>query len=131
MRVLKDILYKVEIDAVVGNTSGTINKLQFDSRKVELNDAFVAIRGSISDGHEYIAQAIDKGALAIICEELPKEIVNGVTYIKVGNAQQALAFMAANYYDNPSEKLKLVGVTGTNGKTTIATLLYNLFTKKL
>ena len=101
MRVLKDILYKVEIDAVVGNTSVTINRLQFDSRKVELNDAFVAIRGSISDGHEYIEQAIEKGALAVICEELPKEIVNGVTYIKVGNAQQALAFMAANYYDNP------------------------------
>ncbi len=129
MRVLKDILYKVQIDAVVGNTSVTINKLQFDSRKVELNDAFVAIRGSISDGHKFIEQAINQGALAVICEEFPKEIVNGITYIKVGNAQQALAFMAANYYDNPSAKLKLVGVTGTNGKTTIATLLYNLFTK--
>ncbi|WP_339655608.1 UDP-N-acetylmuramoyl-L-alanyl-D-glutamate--2,6-diaminopimelate ligase, partial [uncultured Salegentibacter sp.] len=129
MRVLKDILYKVQIDAVVGNTSVTINKLQFDSRKVELNDAFVAIRGSISDGHNFIEQAINQGALAVICEEFPKEIVNGITYIKVENAQQALAFMAANYYDNPSEKLKLVGVTGTNGKTTIATLLYNLFTK--
>jgi len=129
LRVLKDILYKVQIDAVVGNTSVTINKLQFDSRKVELNDAFVAIRGSISDGHNFIEQAINQGALAVICEEFPKEIVNGITYIKVENAQQALAFMAANYYDNPSEKLKLVGVTGTNGKTTIATLLYNLFTK--
>ncbi|PKD16559.1 UDP-N-acetylmuramoylalanyl-D-glutamate--2,6-diaminopimelate ligase [Salegentibacter salinarum] len=129
MRVLKDILYKVQIDAVVGNTSVTINKLQFDSRKVELNDAFVAIRGSISDGHKFIEQAINQGALAVICEEFPNEIVNGITYIKVGNAQQALAYMAANYYDNPSEKLKLVGVTGTNGKTTIATLLYNLFIK--
>ncbi|WP_133548623.1 UDP-N-acetylmuramoyl-L-alanyl-D-glutamate--2,6-diaminopimelate ligase [Salegentibacter sp. 24] len=129
MRVLKDILYKVKIDAVVGNTSVTINKLEFDSRKVELNDAFVAIRGSLSDGHEFINQAINQGALAVICEEFPQEIVNGVTYIKVGNTQQALAYIAANYYDNPSEKLKLIGVTGTNGKTTIATLLYHLFTK--
>ncbi|TDN84334.1 UDP-N-acetylmuramoylalanyl-D-glutamate--2,6-diaminopimelate ligase [Salegentibacter sp. 24] len=122
-------MYKVKIDAVVGNTSVTINKLEFDSRKVELNDAFVAIRGSLSDGHEFINQAINQGALAVICEEFPQEIVNGVTYIKVGNTQQALAYIAANYYDNPSEKLKLIGVTGTNGKTTIATLLYHLFTK--
>ena len=129
MRVLKDILYKVEIDAVVGNTSVTVNSLQFDSRKVAFNDTFVAIRGSVSDGHKYIGQAIENGALAVICEEFPKQIVNGVTYVKVEDSQEALAFMAANYYDNPSEKLKLVGVTGTNGKTTIATLLYNLFTK--
>lgn len=129
MKVFKDILYRVQIEAVVGSTSVSINKLQFDSRKVELNDAFVAIRGSISDGHKFIEQAINNGALAVICEEIPEQIVNGVTYVEVKNTQQALAFMAANYYENPSEKLKLIGVTGTNGKTTIATLLYNLFTK--
>ncbi|SHG05429.1 UDP-N-acetylmuramoylalanyl-D-glutamate--2,6-diaminopimelate ligase [Salegentibacter echinorum] len=129
MKVFKDILYRVQIEAVVGSTSVSINKLQFDSRKVELNDAFVAIRGSISDGHKFIEQAVNNGALAVICEEIPEQIVNGVTYVEVKNTQQALAFMAANYYENPSEKLKLIGVTGTNGKTTIATLLYNLFTK--
>lgn len=129
MKVLKDILYKVRMEAVTGNTSVAIQKIHFDSRKVELNDVFVAIRGAVSDGHRFIKQAVDKGAVAVICEEIPSELVNGVTYVQVKNTQEALAFMAANYYDNPSEKLKLVGVTGTNGKTTIATLLYELFTK--
>ncbi len=117
------------MEAVSGSTAVTINSIHFDSRKVELNDVFVAIRGTVSDGHQFIKTAVDKGALAIICEELPQNIVNGITYVQVANSQTALAVMAANYYDNPSENLKLVGVTGTNGKTTIATLLYNLFTK--
>lgn len=117
------------MEAVVGKTSVHINTIQFDSRKVEFNDVFVAVRGTLSDGHEYISNAVNQGALAIICEVLPKDIVNGITYVQVKNSQKALAFMAANYYDNPSENLKLVGITGTNGKTTIATLLYNLFTK--
>lgn len=117
------------MEAVTGNTSVAVNNIQFDSRKVELNDVFVAIRGTLSDGHKFIEQAVNKGALAVICEELPKDIVNGVTYVQVNDSQRALAYMAANFYDNPSEKLKLVGVTGTNGKTTIATLLYQLFTK--
>ncbi|MDT0642391.1 UDP-N-acetylmuramoyl-L-alanyl-D-glutamate--2,6-diaminopimelate ligase [Zunongwangia sp. F363] len=129
MIVLRDILYRVGMEAVVGNTGVTINKLHFDSRKVELNDAFVAIRGTLSDGHDYIKMAVNKGALVVVCEELPKDIVNGVTYVQVEDSKMALAYMAANYYGNPSEKLKLVGVTGTNGKTTIATLLYDLFTK--
>ena len=129
MKVLKDILYKVSMEAVVGQTSVHINAIQFDSRKVEFNDVFVAVKGTLSDGHKYISQAVNQGALAIICEVLPKDIVNGITYVQVENSQNALAFMAANYYDNPSENLKLVGITGTNGKTTIATLLYHLFTK--
>ena len=129
MKVLKDILYRVSMEAVVGNTSVHINAIQFDSRKVEFNDVFVAVKGTLSDGHEYISTAVNQGALAVICEVLPKNIVNGVTYIQVENSQKALAFMAANYYENPSENLKLVGITGTNGKTTIATLLYHLFTK--
>ncbi|MFN4761523.1 UDP-N-acetylmuramoyl-L-alanyl-D-glutamate--2,6-diaminopimelate ligase [Gillisia sp. Q332] len=129
MKVLKDILYKVSMEAVVGQTSVQIHAVQFDSRKVEFNDVFVAVRGTLSDGHEYISKAVNQGALAIICEVMPKNIVNGVTYVQVENSQKALAFMAANYYDNPSENLKLIGITGTNGKTTIATLLYHLFTK--
>lgn len=129
MKVLKDILYKVSMEAVVGKTSVQINTIQFDSRKVEFNDAFVAVRGTLSDGHAFIPTAVNQGALAIICEVMPKDIVNGVTYVQVEDSQKALAFMAANYYDNPSENLKLVGITGTNGKTTIATLLYHLFTK--
>lgn len=117
------------MEAVSGSTAITINSIQFDSRKVGLNDVFVAVKGTISDGHKFITNAVDQGALAVICEELPANIINGVTYVQVGDSQTALAIMAANYYDNPSENLKLVGVTGTNGKTTIATLLYNLFTK--
>jgi UDP-N-acetylmuramoyl-L-alanyl-D-glutamate--2,6-diaminopimelate ligase len=114
---------------VIGNTNVAITNVEFDSRKVSLNDVFVATRGTVSDGHEYIKNAVNQGAIAIVCEELPKDTVNGVTYVKVQNAQQALAFMASNFYENPSENLQLVGVTGTNGKTTIASLLYQLYTK--
>ena len=129
MTTLKDILYKVSIDKVIGNTNVAITKIEFDSRKVSLNDVFVAIRGTVSDGHEYIKTAVNQGALAVVCEELPAETINGVTYVQVENSQQALAFMASNYYENPSENIQLVGVTGTNGKTTIASLLYQLYTK--
>ncbi len=129
MKVLKDILYKVGIEAVKGATDVVIQKIEFDSRKIELNDVFVAIRGAVSDGHDFIEKALSLGASVIICEEFPKVIVNGVTYIKVANSNEALAFMASNYYENPSSKIKLVGVTGTNGKTTIASLLYQLFKK--
>ncbi|MGB8373998.1 MAG: UDP-N-acetylmuramoyl-L-alanyl-D-glutamate--2,6-diaminopimelate ligase [Salegentibacter sp.] len=129
MIVLKDILYRVRMEAVAGNTAVAINNLHFDSRKVELNDCFVAIRGTVSDGHDFIAKAVDQGALVVVCEELPDNVVNGITYVQVKDSKEALAYMAANYYGNPSEKLQLVGVTGTNGKTTIATLLYDLFSK--
>lgn len=129
MKVLKDILYKVSLEAVVGNTSVAINAIHFDSRNISLNDVFVAIRGTLSDGHQYIDQAIEKGALAVICEEMPSQKINGVTYVQVKDSQEALAFMAANFFEEPSRNLKLVGVTGTNGKTTVASLLYQLFTK--
>ncbi|WP_445714945.1 UDP-N-acetylmuramoyl-L-alanyl-D-glutamate--2,6-diaminopimelate ligase [Flavobacterium sp.] len=129
MKVLKDILYKVGIEAVHGTTDIAISKIEFDSRKVELNDVFVAIKGTLSDGHQFIDKALQKGAIAIVCEEFPSVIVNGVTYIKVKDSNEALAFLAANYYENPSENIRLVGVTGTNGKTTIASLLYQLFKK--
>lgn len=127
--VLKDILYKVPLEAVVGNTGVSVNSIQFDSREVNFNDAFVAINGTISNGHKFIEKACENGAIVIVCEEMPKTLVNGITYIQVKNSQQALAIMASNFYGNPSENLKLVGVTGTNGKTTIASLLHQLFTK--
>jgi UDP-N-acetylmuramoyl-L-alanyl-D-glutamate--2,6-diaminopimelate ligase len=127
--ILKDILYKVAIEAVKGSTEITIGKIDFDSRKIAQNDLFVAIRGTISDGHEFIAKAIELGATAIVCDTLPETIVEGITYIQVKDTNTALAVMAANYFDHPSQKLQLVGVTGTNGKTTIASLLYQLYKK--
>jgi UDP-N-acetylmuramoyl-L-alanyl-D-glutamate--2,6-diaminopimelate ligase len=127
MIYLKDILYKVPIEKTIGTTAVAINNLHFDSRKVELNDVFVAIRGSLSDGHDYIKMASEKGALAIICESLPELIINGITYVQVADSNRALALMTDNYFGNPSESLKLIGVTGTNGKTTISSLLYDLF----
>ena len=129
MSVLKDILYKVAIEAVKGSTDITVNKMDFDSRKIGANDVFVAIRGSISDGHDFIEKAIQQGAIAVICDTLPKNIEKGITYVQVNDTNSALAFMAANYFGEPSKNLKLVGITGTNGKTTIASLLFQLFKK--
>ena len=129
MIILKDILYKVAIEAVMGSTDMTIRKIDFDSRKIAAKDAFIAIRGTVSDGHDFIDKAIHQGAIAIVCEVFPENIASGVTYIKVKDANTALAFMAANYYENPSQNLKLIGITGTNGKTTVASLLYPLFKK--
>ena len=129
MKTLKDILYKVSIEAVKGSTDIAIQKIEFDSRKVELNDVFVAIRGTVSNGHDFIEKALNQGATVIVCDTFPSIIVNGVTYVQVKDTNLALAFLAANYYDNPSQNLKLVGITGTNGKTTISSLLYQLFKK--
>nr|WP_299031058.1 UDP-N-acetylmuramoyl-L-alanyl-D-glutamate--2,6-diaminopimelate ligase [uncultured Tenacibaculum sp.] len=129
MKNLKDILYKVSVSEVYGNTDVVINAVQFDSRQVQDNDVFVAQRGVVVDGHQYIEKAIGLGAKAVICEDFPEEKNEQVTYIKVEDSNVALAIIAANYYNNPSKSLQLVGVTGTNGKTTIASLLYQLFKK--
>ncbi|MBC7847285.1 MAG: UDP-N-acetylmuramoyl-L-alanyl-D-glutamate--2,6-diaminopimelate ligase [Flavobacterium sp.] len=129
MIVLKEIIYKVAIEAVKGSTDIAINKMDFDSRNIEANDVFVAIRGTISNGHDYIEKSINLGAVAIVCDTFPEILASGITYIQVKDTNKALAFMAANYFGNPSAKLKLVGITGTNGKTTIASLLYQLYKK--
>lgn len=127
MKILKDILYGVPLNKVIGSTSQEVEHICFDSRKVIPGALFVAIRGTESDGHAFIDKAIDLGATSIICEEYPSTIRQEINYFLVENSAKALGIIAANFYDNPSTKLKLVGVTGTNGKTTIATLLFQLF----
>lgn len=127
MAVLKDILYGVALEQVIGSTEIEIAQIAFDSRKVASQTLFVAIKGTQTDGHEYISLAVEKGASAVVLENLPEHLVEGITYLVVANSAKALGTMAANFYDHPSSKLKLVGVTGTNGKTTVCTLLYQLF----
>lgn len=127
MKKLEDILYKVRILAIHGNREVNANSITIDSRKVDNGAMFIAIKGEKVDGHDFIQQSIDKGAAIIVCEELPALLNGAVTYIQVKNAHEAAAYIAHNFYDEPSKRLKLVGVTGTNGKTTIATLLFKLF----
>jgi UDP-N-acetylmuramoyl-L-alanyl-D-glutamate--2,6-diaminopimelate ligase len=129
LKNLKDILYQVSINQVFGFTDVEVNSLVFDSRKVQKNDVFIAQKGIRFDGHSYIEKAISLGAAVIICEDFPTYKKEGVTYVQVSDANLALAIMASNFYNNPSRILPLIGVTGTNGKTTIASLLYQLFKK--
>ena len=129
MKLLKDILYKVNLTEVIGSTNVAITAISFDSRKIEKKSLFIAVRGTQSDGHKFIEMTITSGISAVICEEFPNEINKNITYIKVKDSSFALGIIASNFYDNPSEKIKLVGVTGTNGKTTTVTLLFNLFRK--
>jgi UDP-N-acetylmuramoyl-L-alanyl-D-glutamate--2,6-diaminopimelate ligase len=127
MAYLQDILYKVSIRSVRGSTQVQVNDLQIDSRRVEKKSAFIAIKGSSTNGHDFIDKAIEKGATVVICEQLPENKKEGVTYVQVENSAAAAGYMSHNFYDQPSSKIQLVGVTGTNGKTTIATLLFKLF----
>jgi UDP-N-acetylmuramoyl-L-alanyl-D-glutamate--2,6-diaminopimelate ligase len=124
---LKDLLYKVSIIKVVGTTDVDVVNVQFDSRKIEKGGLFVAISGEITDGHKYINETIASGAKVIIVEKIPQDLDSSVTYIQVENSNEALGIIASNFYNNPSERIKLLGVTGTNGKTTIVSLLHQLF----
>ncbi|MBS1607482.1 MAG: UDP-N-acetylmuramoyl-L-alanyl-D-glutamate--2,6-diaminopimelate ligase [Bacteroidetes bacterium] len=128
MAILKDILYKVAIRSVAGNTGIEVNNIQIDSRKAGKGSLFIAVKGVAADGHKFIEKAVEAGAAAVVCEALPVNTKEGVTYVQVDNSAAGAGLIAHNFYGQPSEKLKLVGVTGTNGKTTIATLLYKLFT---
>ena len=130
MKTIKDILYKVSVEGVLGTTSNAVSGIYFDSRDVKLDSLYVAQKGELLDGHDFISQAIDNGAKTIVCEEFPIVLVDGIVYVLVLNSSEALGTIASNFYDNPSEKMILVGVTGTNGKTTIATLLYELFLRE-
>src|SRR6476619_3284177 len=127
MGILRDILYKVNIRSVQGHAVDEINDLQIDSRKVTPGSCFIAIKGTNMDGHDHIGDAIINGATVIVCEKVPEQIKENVQYIIVENSSIAAGYMSHNFYGSPTEKIKLVGVTGTNGKTTIATLLYKLF----
>ncbi|HUR10447.1 MAG TPA: UDP-N-acetylmuramoyl-L-alanyl-D-glutamate--2,6-diaminopimelate ligase [Flavitalea sp.] len=128
MATLKDILYKVNIRSVRGNTGVEVTNLETDSRKVTVGTVFIAIKGVSRDGHAFIPEVVTKGATAVICEEMPAFTNENVTYVEVLDTSVAAGYIAHNFYGQPSEKLRLTGITGTNGKTTIATLLYKLFT---
>lgn len=127
IKLLQDILYKCRLQEIVGNTHIAIEHLSADSRDVKPFSLFFAVTGTQTDGHSYINSAIEKGAVAIVCERIPEERKSHVTYIQVPNAAEALGTIASNYFDHPSKEIKLIGITGTNGKTTVATLLYRLF----
>jgi UDP-N-acetylmuramoyl-L-alanyl-D-glutamate--2,6-diaminopimelate ligase len=129
MNLLSDILYKVPLQTVRGRTDITVTGLFIDSRQVIPGSVFIAIKGAAADGHDYITKAIEKGAAAIVCEQMPVSVDEKVTCIQTENSALAAGLMAHQYYNRPSEKIKLVGVTGTNGKTTIATLLFRLFSR--
>lgn len=129
MKQLKDILYKVSIEAIKGNTYQQVADLVLDSRKAQQQSLFVALKGVQSDGHDYIDIAIENGAMVVVCENFPTQINQEITYIKVADSHLALAIMADNFYGHSSQKLQLIGITGTNGKTTTATLSHQLFTQ--
>ena len=128
MKKLSELLASTAVTQFVTASDPAIGALQYDSRRVESGDCFFAVRGTQSDGHNYISAAIEAGAKAVICEQLPEQLNGEVSYVVVEDSNAAMADMAAAFYGYPSEELKLVGVTGTNGKTTVATLLYDLFT---
>ena len=125
--ILKELLKNTGKYEIYGNDGIEISDIEIDSRKIKKDNAFIAIRGTQADGHNYIEKAIELGASTIICEKIPETVTEGVTYVTFNNTEDVVGNIATTFYGNPTEKLDLVGVTGTNGKTTIATLLYNMF----
>src|ERR1700685_1412118 len=126
--ILQEILYKVHIRSVHGRLDVEVKDLQLDSRKVGKGSAFIAVKGVHVDGHQFIEAITAAQPAAVICEQMPASLRDGITYVQVEDSAAASGLLAHNFYGQPSEKMKLVGVTGTNGKTTIVTLLYKLFT---
>jgi len=127
MKILKDILYGISLQSLTGDRDSAVSGIAFDSRKVKKDTLFVAVKGLTVNGHDYIDQAIQKGAKVIVCEHLPENPSEDVTFVQTNNSADALGIIASNFHERPSEKLKLIGITGTNGKTTCATLLHDLF----
>ncbi|MFT4779918.1 MAG: UDP-N-acetylmuramoyl-L-alanyl-D-glutamate--2,6-diaminopimelate ligase, partial [Flavobacteriales bacterium] len=127
MKFLKDILYKCRLQEVQGSTNVAIEQIASDSRLAKTFSLFIAVRGTLTDGHKFIDQAVAQGAVAIVCEELPEEQKEGITYVQVTDSTEALGYIASNFYDNPSDEIEVIGVTGTNGKTTTVSLLYQMF----
>jgi len=129
LKKLKDILYGVSVESVKGSTDISVAGVEFDSRKIVSDSLFVAQKGLLFDGHAFISTAISDGATAVVCQDFPEETPEGVTFVQVLDSNEALAILSSNFYDNPSSDLVLIGVTGTNGKTTIATLLAEHYAK--
>ncbi|HOZ30311.1 MAG TPA: Mur ligase family protein, partial [Bacteroidales bacterium] len=123
---INDFLDIIDVQKCIIENDGTFRNICFDSRKIKEGDIFVAIKGNISDGHDYITTAINNGAKQILCETLPENLQKGISYIQVKDSSRSLGILASEYYNNPSTKLKLIGITGTNGKTTIASTLFKL-----
>ena len=126
---LSELLKLVKPMTVIGSTETEITGVNIDSRKIEKGHLFVAIKGTQTDGHRFIPKALELGAIAVLCEDIPEDCQPGITYVQVSSTEEAVGPVATVFYGEPSQHLKLVGVTGTNGKTTIATLLYNMFRK--
>ncbi|MDY6270631.1 MAG: Mur ligase domain-containing protein, partial [Prevotella sp.] len=129
MKVLSDLIKSIKTLNITGDTNIAVTGVNIDSRKVEPGNLFVAMKGTQADGHKFIPKAIEKGATSVLCEDMPEELKPGVTYVQVASTEETVGKVATMFYGDPSSKLILVGVTGTNGKTTIATLLYNMFRK--
>ncbi|MBF25666.1 MAG: UDP-N-acetylmuramoyl-L-alanyl-D-glutamate--2,6-diaminopimelate ligase [Flavobacteriales bacterium] len=129
MKLLRELIYRIDCESILGNTDISISSIHFNSSQISTNSLFIAIKGVSQDGHDYILDSIKLGAIAIICEQIPEKKVDGITYVKVKNSSNAMGILSSNYYDNPSRKLKLIGITGTNGKTSIAYFLFSLFQK--
>lgn len=129
IKKISELLKGIEYDLVQGNLDHEVTGIELDSRKLQDGNLFVAIKGNAMDAHQFIPKAIDLGATAVFIEDIPEKLEEGINYIKVNSTSQSVGLLASNYYDNPSEKIKVVAITGTNGKTTVVTLLQNLFMK--